>query len=515
MGYKRRSKKRSNKRSKKGSKRALIYARLSDHAEKDSNSTSIERQIEEMTEYCKRNNIELVDTYIDDRKSGQSFKGRDGFKAMFSRALKKEEDIDYIIVHKQDRLSRNTLDTLYIKERLKYFGKHLIAVADHINTEDPKSDIFVHVMALFAEIEREFISFRTNAGMEKKAKDGCFLGGEVTGYESKNKELVLIKEEVKIVKYIFEKYALENWGYKRIASSLNMQGIKTKRDKDWTIHAVRTILENEIYIGNTKWRNKINKGKHKRIIDELLWKEKEKVKNIRSYISEKIHPGSYPLSGLLKCPQCGGPMVQGNSNPKYKYYHCNKNKNSGSSVCSSNLVKKEYAEEYVLQNFLSQLRKKVSPTAIYSVTQSILGYELNPLESEASKLKKQIEKLTNEMFKAMDDSANPDLNLDVDIANSYIASKQEAIYEKKSKLANITKQMQLKQNDNILDIIEYSINNFEDFFQTLSDEEKKMFFHSVIKEVHVTKGKGTKDRRIQDVIYHFDLEGLNRLAEKE
>ncbi|MFD2045695.1 zinc ribbon domain-containing protein [Ornithinibacillus salinisoli] len=236
---------------------------------------------------------------------------------------------------------------------------------------------------------------------------------------------------------------------------------------------------------------------------------------IRSYIPEKIHPGSYPLSELLKCPQCGGPMVQGNSNPMYKYYQCSKNKNSGSSVCLSNLVKKEYVEEYVLQDFLNQLKKKVSPKAIYSVTQSILGYELNPLESEASNQEKQIEKLKNEMFKAMDDSANPDLNLDVEMMNSSIASKQEAIYKKKSKLANINKQIELKQNDNLMDIIEYSIKNFEDFYQTLSDEERKMFFHSVIKEVHVTKGKGTKDRRINDVIYHFDLEDLNCLAEVE
>jgi len=31
-------------------------------------------------------------------------------------------------------------------------------------------------------------------------------------------------------------------------------------------------------------------------------------------------------------------MVQGNSSPKYKYYQCNRNKNTGNSACSSNLV---------------------------------------------------------------------------------------------------------------------------------------------------------------------------------
>ncbi|MFD2045694.1 hypothetical protein ACFSTA_18585 [Ornithinibacillus salinisoli] len=38
--------------------------------------------------------------------------------------------------------------------------------------------MFVHVMALFAEIEREFYSFRTNAGMEKRQKRAAFWVGK-------------------------------------------------------------------------------------------------------------------------------------------------------------------------------------------------------------------------------------------------------------------------------------------------------------------------------------------------
>lgn len=494
-----------------GSKRALGYVRISPRPEKDQQNTSIEKQTEEIVKYCEKNNIELVDIYEDNLKSGKSFEGRDRFKVMFNRALNKKEKIDYIVVHKQDRLARNNLHTLYVIEKLNSLDKHLICVADKTSTEDPKDKLVLQIMSVFSELERDQISFRTSSGMEKKAEKGEFLGGKVTGYDCKEKELVLDAEEAKVIKYIFEKYALEKWGYKRIASSLNTQGFKTINGKAWAVNAVKTILENEMYIGNTKWRGKISKGRHTPIIEKALWEAKLKVMDIRSYIPEKIHPGSYPLSGLLKCPQYGTSLVQGNSNQKNKYYQCNKNKNSGSVVCRSNLVKKEYAEEYVLKDFLHRLKEKVSPSTIYSVTQSLLDYELNPLDNEANNLKKQIEKLQRQILKIMEHSCDPDLNLDPKMVKYQLKEKQDELNKIETALANITKQIELKQKGSIMDIIEFSIKNFEEFYHTLSDDEKKVFFHYVIKEVHLTEEEKPKDRRIKDVIYHFVLEELNNI----
>ncbi|WP_201716142.1 recombinase family protein [Rossellomorea arthrocnemi] len=493
-------------------KRAVGYKRRSPRPEKDFGNTSLEKQEDEIIKYCMQNDIELVDVYVDDLKSGSSFKGRNGFIEMYSRVLDEYEEIDYIIVYKQDRLSRDSLDTLYFMKQLNAVDKHIISIADSINTEDPTAKILVHVLSLVAELEREFISFRTNSGMEKRAEDGEFLGGKVFGYEVINKKLSILPDEAKVVRYIFEKCASEKWGLKKIAANLNIQGIKTKNNNDWTSNAIKTVLQNQQYIGNTKWRGKLTRGKHTPIIEKPLWDETRKVMQARSCTPRKIHPGSYPLSGILKCPQCGGSMVQGNSSRKYKYYQCNKNKNSGSSVCSSNLIKKEYAEGVVLKDFLHQLKGKVSPSTVYSVTQSILGYELNPLEKEASKLKKQIGRLESEILNIIEYSSDTALNLDVDMIKSHLATKQDEINKINNVLANIAKQVELKRNESIMDIIESAIKNFEDFYHTLSDDEKKLFFHSVIKEIHVTKGEKTKDRRIKDVIYHFDLEEVNDLV---
>lgn len=222
-----RNKKRNRNRIGKRRKRAYGYVRKSPN--KYIENTSIEKQIEEIEKYCEVNDIELVDIYTDDLKSAKSFEGRDGFKEMYNNVLRSTDNVDCIIVFKQDRISRDTLDTLFIMKRLNSMGKHLISIVDNVNTADPSAKILVHVLALVAELEREFINIRTTSGMEKRADEGCFLGGKVFGYKTDNKKLIIVPEEANVVRFIFEKYTIDKWGYKKIVSYLNLQGTRTKK----------------------------------------------------------------------------------------------------------------------------------------------------------------------------------------------------------------------------------------------------------------------------------------------
>lgn len=104
-------------------KRACGYLRKSPNNYAD--NTSIEKQREEIEKYCELNDIELVEIFIDDLKSRKSFEGRDGFKEMYNKVIRSDA-IDYIIVFKQDRISRDSLDTLFIMKRLNSLDKHLI-----------------------------------------------------------------------------------------------------------------------------------------------------------------------------------------------------------------------------------------------------------------------------------------------------------------------------------------------------------------------------------------------------
>jgi len=229
----------------------------------------------------------------------------------------------------------------------------------------------------------------------------------------------------------------------------------------------------------------------------------------RSYKQEKVHPGSYPLSGLLKCPECGSSMVQGNSSSKYKYYQCSKNKNSGKAACSSNLVKKEYAEETILHELNNFFQNLNLAPYIKSATDSLLCFELEPLYKEAEKIDKEIKHINKKMETVMDLLDDETVPFDDKVFKNRLLGYQEQLNKQKLKLEEINTQIRFKKRQTSNEIIAYSVKNFSDLYEVLSDEERKSLCHYIIKEIHIFKEENTKQRKIKSIIYNFSPDNLS------
>lgn len=483
--------------------RAYAYVRISTNKQLD--NTSIEQQFEAIEKYCKENNIILVKIYVEKPASGESFSNRPEFKKMFYDVFQEENNIDSIIVFKQDRISRNSLDSQYIFNRLKKANKNLISIADNIDTNDHNSKLIYQILGIIAEIEKDLIAFRTSLGMQKTFENGDFNGGRVFGYNLINKKLVIDEEEARVVKYIFDCYSNKMWGYRKIASNLNMQGIKTKKDNHWSITAVKTILNNKIYIGYVKWKGNYKEGNHYPIISEELWERTQKLLSLRSYTQEKLHNGSFPLSGLLKCPTCGGAMVQGNANKKYKYYVCGRFKNSGSKACNSNLVKKEYAEQEVLSQVMNYLNNLNLSVPLQTVVIDNLKSELEPIEEELKLLEKSLSELKREKQDLL--QLYTKRIIDIDTLSEEMKRVQNQESEQKEFKITLTNQIELKNNNDLLPVINRIANDFNAFYNLLDDYDKKEFLRFLIKEIQVSTGEKPKNRTIKEIVYEFD-EGL-------
>ncbi|GIO22308.1 recombinase family protein [Oceanobacillus sp. J11TS1] len=488
--------------------RAYAYVRVSTNKQLD--NTSIEQQIEAIEKYCKENNIILVKIYVEEPASGESFSNRPEFKEMFYNVFQKENNIDSIIVFKQDRISRNSLDSQYIFSRLKKANKNLISIADNIDTNDPNSKLIYQILGIIAEVEKDLIAFRTSLGMEKTFENGDFNGGMVFGYNLINKKLVIDEDEARVVKYIFDCYSNKMWGYRKIASNLNMQGIKTKKDNHWSITAVRTILNNKIYNGYVKWKGKYKKGNHYPIISEELWERTQKLLSLRSYTQEKIHNGSFPLSGILKCPTCGGAMVQGNANKKYKYYVCGRFKNSGSKACKSNLVKKEYAEQEVLSQVMNYLNDLNLSVPLQRVVIDNLKNELEPIEEELNLLEKNLTELKREKQDLL--QLYTKRIIDIDTLSEEMKRVQNQESEQKEFITLLTRQVELKNNNDLLPVIKRIANDFNSFYNLLDDYDRKELLRFLIKEIQVNTGEKPRDRTIKNIVYEFDQELFEEIS---
>lgn len=85
---------------------------------------------------------------------------------------------DAVIVTRLDRLGRNLLDVLNIVEDLDRKGAHLEVLDQEINTKGKTGRLLLHILAVVAETERQFIRERQRAGIERAKANGVYTGGK-------------------------------------------------------------------------------------------------------------------------------------------------------------------------------------------------------------------------------------------------------------------------------------------------------------------------------------------------
>ena len=106
---------------------AVIYARYSSDKQ---NEQSIEGQIRVIKEYALKNNIPIVDSYIDRALTGRS-DDRPEFQKMIADSTKRE--FGYVLVYKFDRFSRDRLNSLLYKRELRMNGVKVVSVTEYIS----------------------------------------------------------------------------------------------------------------------------------------------------------------------------------------------------------------------------------------------------------------------------------------------------------------------------------------------------------------------------------------------
>lgn len=107
-------------------KTAAVYARYSSDNQTEQ---SIEGQLRVCEEYAQRNDIVIVDTYIDRAMTGTN-DNRPDFRRMIRDSAKKRWN--FILVYKLDRFSRNKYETAIHKKTLKDNGVKVLSAMENI-----------------------------------------------------------------------------------------------------------------------------------------------------------------------------------------------------------------------------------------------------------------------------------------------------------------------------------------------------------------------------------------------
>lgn len=348
--------------------KVAIYTRVSTE-EQAKEGFSLEAQRELLERYAKDNGYEVYDTYCDDGYSGKNY-NRPEIQRLFKHLY--EGKFQAILVKSVDRISRRLSDISKLQDDVLVPNNCRLLVKDNnLDSSTSEGKMFINLLGTFAEFERGMIISRVKSGMEKRAEQGNWNGGVVLGYDNVKKQLVVNEKEALIVKRIFELRA-DGKGYKYIAGLLNKEGYRSKNGKLFSICTVKTILENETYIGKIKWGKRrdwdtkrrkgitddcvLAEGKHEAIIPLDLWAKVQSVNktNKESISKNRNFHGDFILSGILRCPACGAGTVMSKTKKRdgsgyHLYYMCQAFASKGIKACNSNLIKKEDIEKKVIQ----------------------------------------------------------------------------------------------------------------------------------------------------------------------
>ena len=144
-------------------------------------------------------------------------------------------EIDYVIVHKVDRLARDRADDVQIVMAIRAAGAVLVSVAELID-ETPSGKLMHGIMASFAEYYSSNLSAEAKKGMAQKAKNGGTHGvapmgyvntlTRVEGYEIKG--VAVDPDRAPHVTWAFSAYASGDWSVSSIQEALVERGLKAR-----------------------------------------------------------------------------------------------------------------------------------------------------------------------------------------------------------------------------------------------------------------------------------------------
>ena len=501
-------------------KRLALYTRVST-IEQSEEGYSIDEQERLLRSWAEKNNYEVYKCYSDRGISGKDIKNRPALKELLKDA--EEKKFDMVISWKINRISRKLADVLKIVDILEKNDITFKSYSEPFETDTPAGKMQFQMMALIGEFERGTIAQNVKMGMCAKAKSGEWCGGRVLGYDlvpvenqegakRKKNRLTINEKEAEAVRFIFNEY-VNGKGYKAITNQLNKLSYKTKKGNDFSVGSIREILTNPVYIGKVRynvrqnWSEKrrrninanpiITDGIHEPIIEEGLWDKVQAIMESKKGKPSRIYDGEYPLTGILKCPKCGAGMVISRTTNKLAdgtkkriaYYCCGAWKNKGTSVCNSNTIRVDKANEYVF-NKLSELlsNEKMVETIVRNVNKERHN-KINPAKKELERIDKELEKIDRKktkLFEAYEEEV---------ISKEEFKERKDELNKRAKSLQEEKEPLIVTLSDDVSEEIPYEFikSILENFSKVLTEsatrEQQKKLLHMIISEITINEAR--------------------------
>lgn len=505
-------------------KKCVIYLRVSTEMQID--GFSLDGQRTALSKFAEKEGMNVIKIYEDAGKSGKSIEGRPSFQKMIADIYEGLK-VDYVLVYKLSRFGRNAADILNSLEFIQSYDVNLICIDEGIDSSQTSGKLLISILSAVAEIERENIIEQTMNGRREKARQGLWNGGFAPyGYILEHGKIYIVEEEAEVIKKIFDLFSNTRMGIGGIAKYLNYQGIKKNAHHNgklelWSAKLIKNILDNPIYYGKIAFGRRgrekvkgtknqyriVNKeeyiladGQHEAIVDEELWQKahKKRLKTGITYLPRYGKNKAHLLTGILKCPKCGGPMYA-NRNTWVKkdgtivdryYYYCSHKSELRGKICGYRKnIQITDIDPYVVETIRKLIKSQyftdslkeciVSDIDVSTITKEICNFDnkLKEVILNKNRLENELDNLPlNEKYR---DKKIEDLNRRIYSLYDVMADIEEQIEELEEKKNTI------EENSINSEKIFSLICQFDELYDIISEEEKKELVSLLIKKIEI------------------------------
>ena len=503
--------------------RVCYYCRVS--TDSDVQLNSLNNQLEYYENYIKSKPKWIFSGgYIEEGKTGVRVDVRPSFKKMIHDA--KNNKFDLIITKEVSRFARDLEDSIHYIRELKDSGVGVFFENQNLNTFDSNSELILNIMFNLAQDESRKLSSRVKFGHRQAIENGHVLGSSnITGYKKDNCKLVIVENEAKFIKILFELYASGKYGFQKLSKKLSELGYLNKKGKLYDKDSLKRMIENPKYKGyyraktyeildyRTKRRKKnsldeqvlykCKDGSIPAIISEELWDQANKILKSRTkgYENNNYWSGGlkYAFSSKIYCKE---------HNTNFQRSHGSKNKNRPTWSCSMYLQHRLSAcespiiAEIDLYNIISSIMNNVIPQKKSIIDNMIKLYENIDRNDHYYK---ELE-LLNTNIKIIEEKKSMALDLvfNGDISKDSLKMQFEK-YDQEIKSFNVKKTMIIKQ----IERLNNSHDNLDRMTKLIEEEinggSLNEFIRKFVDEIIISKIDGDRYNIKLDI--YLDLYG--------
>ncbi len=320
------------------SKLAVIYVRVSTKEQAERGDDPEGYSIPAQRAACRRRadalRAEVVEEYIDRGESAKTA-DRPELQRMLERL--KGHDIDYVIVHKVDRLARNRVDDVTIGLALRAAGVQLVSVTENID-DTPSGKLLHGIMASIAEFYSQNLATEILKGSVQKAKAGGTPHYAPIGYLNVRhtidgrevRTIALDPERAPLVAWAFEAYATGEWSLRDLLDELTDRGLTNRAggnrpERRLHLSKFNQMLRDPYYIGIVTYRGVQYPGRHTPLVTPEVFDQVQRILTAHNQSGEKYRRYQHHLKGTVFCGRCHARLsvcnFKGNGGT-YRYFFC-------------------------------------------------------------------------------------------------------------------------------------------------------------------------------------------------